>query len=736
MRRNALVYLSVGALSGALFPAVPAMARQAAATLAATPQAAPTHAAPAKDDTTTVTIKGKKAINKADRQVYDLTQKPDSETASVADTLNKVPGVSVDPSGNVTLRGQDVRIYLNGRPSLMLSGDNRGQALQAMPSAYLGSIEVISNPGAQFASDSSDPIINLVTKRKGPTGVFGSATARQNSTGRGALSAWVSYTAGDANLSVYPSSYGTISHGRYGMDLKDFDSGHILTAETQANGSSQSRDRGVFVGANLEDDLGQDDVVSAGLNYDHGTGTYTGQGHTRIYDGAGQATDIHDTASLGDYMYGSQTLTLGYTHYGKKPDETLKIDGSLASSRDQGGTENDVTYARSPVPANTGTRVDTKSRDDTVHSGRLSADYNTVLGDDQVAVGMQIVHDESRRLALAFGPDALGTPLAPETLLDNDFEYRQTVSAVYGTYQREFTDALTVLGGLRAETWTLNTLDATADTRNRLTYTQLNPSLFATYVLSPKRKLRFSYVRHQQRPDPADLNPHLVYNASTSVTLGNPGLKPQQNDTFESAYEYQDDRLSYALRGFYRRDDHLIARNSFFIPDPQNTGNLVLESTHENYRFQTADGLSGNFNTRVDGHLTLSGDATVTFSAIRNPDIIEAQRGTSLGGSATMTYSFADAHELSVTYKLNGKSFFGQGYVGASSVTSLQYRRPLMPKLDLIVAFDNVLRTAKAPRITATSLIQGYAAGSQEAPTFYIALTRHFSHLNPVAPSP
>jgi len=697
-------------------------------------QSAPAMPAPAaKEDTTTVTVKGKKSQNRADRQVYDVSKNPDSQTASVADTLGKLPGVNVDPSGNVTLRGQDVRIYLNGRPSLMLSGDNRGQALQAMPSALLGSVEIISNPGAQFASDSADPIINLVTKRKGPTGVYGSVTVRANSTGRGEYGTWMSYTRGNLSLTFDPSYYASITRGRQGLDLQAFDPAHGLTTETRSHNRSMSRDRGVFVGTNLEYALGKDDAVTASFNYNHGIGYFTGDGHTVIYDGAGQAKDIHASATSGDYIYGSRELTFGYTHYGRKPDETLKIDGSLSSQRNRNDWQSDITYALSPVPANTGTRVDTKSRDGNLHSARLSADYNTELGDDQVALGMQIVQDESVLRIRAFGPDALGTPPTPQPLLNSVFGYRQTVSAVYGTYQREFTGALTVLGGLRAESWHLSAQYAGGGTGNRLTYTQINPSLFATYVLSPKRKLRFSYVRHQQRPDPADLNPGLIYNSPTAVALGNPDLKPQLNDTVESAYEYQGDKLSYTLRSFYRRDDHLIARSSAFIPDPQKAGNLVVETTHVNYGFQTADGLSANFNDRISDKLSLSGDATLTFSALRNPEITWVQRGTSLGGSTTLTYSFAQEDEISITYKLAGKSFYGIGMTPAYSTTSLQYKHPLTSKLDLLVAFDNLMRAAKTERITATPLIHALSVSSSDAPTFYIAITRHFSRLRPAA---
>jgi outer membrane receptor protein involved in Fe transport len=721
------------AACGALWQAPPAAALQT--TSATTTSTTTSGDKTSKDDTTTVTVKGrKKSENQVDRQIYDVSKTPDSQTANAAETLGKLPGVSVDPSGNVTLRGQNVRIFLNGRPSLMLSGDNRAQALQAMPSSYLGSVEIISNPGPQFDSGSSDPIINIVTKRKSPPGVFGSVTARANSTGRGQVSNWTSYTNGDLNVSAYGGDYGSVTTGRRGSDLEAFNLG-ALTDQTQSNGASLSHDKGIFLGASLEDDIGPNDVVTAGLNYNHGEGDYAGQGHTAIYDSTGQATDINSSSSLGHYMYGSQALTFGYTHYGQKPDETLKIDGSLSSSQNQSASQNDTTYALSSVATDVGTLADTKARDGDTRNARLNVDYNTPVGDDQVAVGGQVTHDDSRSQLTSFGPDAVGTSLLPETLLDDDFRYQQTVSAAYGTWQREFTDALTVMGGLRAEAWDLDTQDVNAQTRGHVSYLKINPSLFATYVLSPKRKLRFSYSHHQHRPDPSLLNPHLVYNSTTSVTLGNPSLKPQENDTIEAAYEYEDKALTYAVRGFYRRDDDLIAGTSFFIPDPQNLGNQVLETTHENYGFQTADGLTGNYNDRLNDHLTLSGDATLTFSAIRNPEITGAQQGTSLGGSESLTYVFADKDQFYVNYKLTGKSFSGQGYTDAYSVTSLQYKHELTPKLDLVMAVNDLLRTAKTESITQTPLVHSFSLSSRAAPTFYVALTLHFSHVAAVSPT-
>jgi hypothetical protein len=78
--------------------------------------------------TDTVTVTGEKPLNRIDRQTYDNTKDPDSKTGTALDALAKVPGVSVDPSGAVTLRGKAPEILINGRPAAELQGDNRAAA--------------------------------------------------------------------------------------------------------------------------------------------------------------------------------------------------------------------------------------------------------------------------------------------------------------------------------------------------------------------------------------------------------------------------------------------------------------------------------------------------------------------------------------------------------------------------------------------------------------------------------
>ena len=66
-----------------------------------------------------------------DATSYSLANDLQAVTGSVADALRNVPSVDVDPEGNVSLRGDsNVTILVDGRPSGILTGPGRGQALR------------------------------------------------------------------------------------------------------------------------------------------------------------------------------------------------------------------------------------------------------------------------------------------------------------------------------------------------------------------------------------------------------------------------------------------------------------------------------------------------------------------------------------------------------------------------------------------------------------------------------
>lgn len=92
-------------------------------------------------------------------------------TGSVADILRSSAAVSVNPQGQVSIRGKkNVLLLLDGVPTTI-------EELSALSSANIKSIDIITNPDASYDAEGTGGIINIVSQKEKGKGLSGQVAA-------------------------------------------------------------------------------------------------------------------------------------------------------------------------------------------------------------------------------------------------------------------------------------------------------------------------------------------------------------------------------------------------------------------------------------------------------------------------------------------------------------------------------------------------------------------------------
>ena len=119
-----------------------------------------------------VTGKADDVSGKMDKKTYSVSDNVSQSGGSVLQTMQNLPGVTVQDS-KVQLRGNDkVTILIDGKQTA-LTGFGNQTGLDNIPASSIERIEIINNPSSKYDANGNAGIINIVMKKNKQEGFNG-----------------------------------------------------------------------------------------------------------------------------------------------------------------------------------------------------------------------------------------------------------------------------------------------------------------------------------------------------------------------------------------------------------------------------------------------------------------------------------------------------------------------------------------------------------------------------------
>lgn len=622
---------------------------------------------------------------------YSVADDLQTATGSLADALRNIPSVEVDPDGNVSLRGDaGVTILVDGRPSGLFTGENRGQVILQIPADQYARIEVMTNPSAAYRPDGGGGVINLISKpnrpRAQPT-TTGSIRANVGNDDRWNLG--VSGVMNRDKLTLTGDL--AVRHDTYTQQAD-----RVRTRPGATPGSTIEQ-------RNTQNGDGANDNVFVRFSADYRpTDRLQFYGDVYHVDVAadGLMLDVFEADAPGGGIASAYRRSSDGGFEGQFSGATGRIVRNMG---EQGHDwTNEVRYNRGrgayghdtlvsgliPAAPNAFERVDNQNNSDTWNFS--SAYVRPFANGARLRAGYELEYSQLE-LDNLVARGALAGAVTPDPLVSNAFHVDQTVHALYATYERPFGEKLSAQFGLRLEQADMELDQITTGTTSSNDYFKAYPTFHMSYQLDDTQTLRGSYSRRVQRPQPNDLNPFLTYQDPLNYRSGNPDLEPQETDSFEFSWQRRVQQTFYGATLYYRDTQNAFTQ---VITD---IGNGVLVTRPENLGARTATGVELVANGRL--HSTLRYNASVNLfrqeiDASNIPGGVSSE-GEVVAGRLNLNWQPTADDFVQLSGIWTGEQLLAQGTRDATQLINLGYRRKLSDTLSLQLTVRDLLDESK-----------------------------------------
>ncbi|GAB3964852.1 outer membrane beta-barrel family protein [Spirosoma terrae] len=567
---------------------------------------------------------------KVDRLVYNADKDITAKGGDATDVMRKVPLLSVDLDGNVSLRGSsNVRVLINNKPSTIVAS-SVADALKQIPADMIKTVEVITSPSAKYDAEGSAGIINIVTKKNTLQGFTLNLDTGVGNRGSN-LGLNGNLRTGKMGFSL--SGFGRANYnviGKFDNTQQTFGSNGTTTTQQSAD----TRNRGIFGQYTLgwDYDISKNSSITASLRY----------GARNNF--ANQDNFITRTVSPTDFfprinarnvetkdLSGTVDANIDYTRTYAKPQQELSVSAQYSRNNRNNDFTADILNNKD---FNTIVSRQQNLNNSYNQETTIQGDYQTPIGKNQLiefgGKGIFRQVESAFQYRLGAGTGAFGDD---PTRSDNTLNYDQTIGAGYVSYTLTTKNKYTIKAGTRFEHTAINANysqnqpgeqgGAAGQDLGIPNYSNLVPSINISKALKGGKTVKLAYNRRLQRPGIQFLNPNVNTSNPTNITQGNPLLAPELTDNFElssSAY-VKSVYLNFSL--FARQTNNSITSVRDTVTNSLGQVNnpaltQVIRTTYQNIGKESSYGANVFGNATLFSKWQIGGGVDVFYAYLTN----------------------------------------------------------------------------------------------------------------------
>lgn len=496
----------------------------------------------------TVKVTGVKPVLelKPDQTVINVDASISNAGTNVMELLEKLPGVTINREGNISLKGKDkVAVQIDGRLTY-LEGEDLTNLLSGMNSTEVTQIELIDNPSAKEDARGAGGIINIKTKKSLQRGFNGTAnlTGLQGFYPKSSNSLLLNYRQGKANLFL---NYGLNTNRNFTKVYADrnyFDNaGKLVSILEQPNYvSSDNTAHNLRTGV----DYSFTNATTLGLTFSGQWGNgNSGNNSPAIWMKANRQVDsVLLTTGTGLSERHTVGSSANFKHRFSSTRELTADADWLRYRRTQNFTVQNMGAGYSQLyRAFVPTNYD-------IFSSRI--DYTEQRNNLTLSSGWKISSTNTDNLSAYEYSNGNGVWMN-DTSKTNHFLYKEKINAFYVNAVANM-NHWSLQGGLRFEAtnYTARQLTKGGDFSNN--YGSLFPTFFVSFNKDSANSFSLSAGRRVDRPPYPNLNPFIRIINKYTYQQGNPFLQPWFTWNVQVSHAYKSrlfTSLNYSLTTDY-----------------------------------------------------------------------------------------------------------------------------------------------------------------------------------------